>query len=89
MYDRLIYLHSSSARLSHSCPTLYDPMDCSPPNASVHGIFQVGILERVAISFSRDLPDPGIKPTSPALAGGFLTTVPPEKLICTDAQIEF
>ena len=36
-----------------SCPTLCDPMDCSPPGSSVHGILQARILERVAISFSR------------------------------------
>ena len=36
------------------CPTLYDPMDCSPPDSSVHGILQARILERVAISFSRE-----------------------------------
>ena len=35
------------------CPTLYDPMDCSPPVSSVHGILQAGILEWVVISFSR------------------------------------
>ena len=33
------------------CPILYDPMDCSPPDSSVHGIFQARILEWVAISF--------------------------------------
>ena len=36
-----------------SCPTLCDPIDCSPPGSSVHGIFQARILEWVAISFSR------------------------------------
>ena len=36
-----------------SCPTLCNPMDCSPPGSSVHGIFQVRILEWVAVSFSR------------------------------------
>ena len=35
------------------CLILYDPMDCSPPGSSVHGIFQVRILEWVAISFSK------------------------------------
>ena len=35
------------------CPTLCDPMDCSPPGSSVHEIFQASILEWVAISFSR------------------------------------
>ena len=36
-----------------SCPTLCDPLDCSPPGSSIHGIFQARILEWVAISFSR------------------------------------
>ena len=40
------------------CPTLWDPMDCSPPGSSAHGIFQVRILERVAISFSRTFSRP-------------------------------
>ena len=34
-------------------PTLCDPLDCSPPGSSVHGIFQARILEWVAISFSK------------------------------------
>jgi len=49
-------------------------MDCSPPGSYVHGILQARILERVAISFSRDLPDPGIEfmsLVSLALAGRF------------------
>ena len=46
---------------------LYDPMDCSPPGSSVHGILQVRILEWVAISSSRDLPSPWMEPTAPAL----------------------
>ena len=36
-------------------------MDCSPPGSSVHGVSQARILEWVAISFSRDLPHPGLK----------------------------
>ena len=36
-----------------SCPALCDPMDCSPPGSSVHGILQARILEWVAIPFSR------------------------------------
>ena len=55
--------HTNTAQ---SCPTLCDPMDCSPPGSSVHGILQARILEWVAISFSRDLPNPEIKPGSPA-----------------------
>ena len=41
------------AKLLHSCLTLCNPMDCSPPGSSVHGILQARILECVAISFSR------------------------------------
>ena len=40
------------------CPTLWDPMDCSPPGSSVHGILQARILEWAAISFSRGSPQP-------------------------------
>ena len=36
------------------CPILYDPVDCSPPGSSLHGILQAGILEWVAISLSND-----------------------------------
>ena len=39
--------------VAQSCPTLCDPMDCSPPGSSVHEIFQARILEWVAISFSK------------------------------------
>jgi len=53
--------------IPQSCPTLCDPMDCSLLNSSVRGIFQARLLEQVAISFSRDLPDPGIELRSPAL----------------------
>ena len=39
--------------VAHSCPTLCDPMDCSLPGFSIHGILQARILEWVTISFSR------------------------------------
>ena len=42
------------AKSLQSCPTLYNPMDCSLPGSSVHGILQARILEWVAIPFSRD-----------------------------------
>ena len=50
-----------------SCPTLCDPMDCSMLVSSVHRISWTKILEWVAISFCRDLHDPGIKLSSLAL----------------------
>ena len=62
-----------------SCLTLWDPMDCSPPGSSVHGIFQASILERVAFSFSRDLPNPGIKSGFPALQADALPSKSPGK----------
>ena len=54
--------------LSHhqSCLTLCDPMDCSPPGSSVHGILQARILEWVTMPSSRDLPKPEIESMSPA-----------------------
>ena len=54
------------------CPTLCDPMDCSPLGFSVHGISQARILEWVAISFSRR----SSQPRSPAYTGGFFTVEP-------------
>ena len=44
----------SDSEVAQSCPTLCDPIDCSLPGSSVHGIFQAIVLEWVAISFSRE-----------------------------------
>ena len=52
---------------TQSCPPLCNPMDCSLPASCVPGILQTRMLEWVAIPFSRDLPNPGIKPGSLAL----------------------
>ena len=62
-----------------SCTTLCDPMGCSPSVSSVYGIVQARVLEWVAISFSRDLTDPGIEPRSPALQADALLSEPPGK----------
>ena len=40
------------SEVTQSCPTLSDPMDCSPPGSSAHGIFQARVLEWGAIAFS-------------------------------------
>ena len=42
----------SESEVAQSCPTLSDPMDCSPPGSSTHGIFQARVLEWGAIAFS-------------------------------------
>ena len=43
----------SESEVAQSCPTLSDPMDCSPPGSSIHGIFQARVLEWGAIAFSQ------------------------------------
>ena len=43
----------SEREVAQSCPTLSNPMDCSPPNFSIHGIFQARVLEWGAIAFSQ------------------------------------
>ena len=42
----------SEREVAQSCPTFHDPMDCSPPGPSTHGIFQARVLEWGAIAFS-------------------------------------
>ena len=64
------------------CPTLCDPMDCSSPGSSVHGILQARLPEWVAMPPPGDLPDPGIEPVSPtppARQAGSSLLVPPGK----------
>ena len=53
-----LYDHKSLAGSLQSCPTLGDPMNCSPPGSSVHGILQARILEWVALPSSRGSPQP-------------------------------
>ena len=71
-----IYMYESESEVVESCPTLCDPMDCSLPGSSLHRILQARVLEWAAISFSGDLPDPGIKPRSPAFRADTLTSEP-------------
>ena len=49
----VINLSEWVSEVAQSCPTLCDPVDCSPPDSSIHGILQARVLEWVAISFSR------------------------------------
>ena len=50
-----------------SCPTLRDPMDCSLPGSSVHGIFRQEYWSGLSFPSPGDLPNSGIEPGSPAL----------------------
>ena len=52
------FLGHSESEVAQSCLTLCDPVDCSPPGSSIHGILQARILEWVAISFSRGSSQP-------------------------------
>ena len=72
----------SESEVAQSCLTLRDPMDCSLPGSSVHGLFQARNGSELPFPSPGDLPDPGTEPrslVSPVLAGGFFTTVPPGK----------
>ena len=57
-----------------SCPTLCNPIDCSPPAASIHGIFQARIQDGIPFPSPGDLSDPGIEPRSSALQADSLPT---------------
>ena len=53
VYTYLFNWSENESEVAQSCPTLCDPMDCSLPGSSLHGILQARVLEWVAISFSR------------------------------------
>lgn len=66
------------AQLLQSCLTLCDPMDCSPPGGLCPWESQAGTVGCHVFS-SRDLPGPGIEPTSLASPGRLVTPEPPGK----------
>ena len=53
-----LIIDTKESEVAQSCPTLCDPMDCSLPGSSVHGIFKVRVLEWGAVSFSRGSSQP-------------------------------
>ena len=61
------------AQMLQSCPTLFDPMDCSLPGSSVHGILKARVLEWVAIPFSRGSSPPRVWTWVSCIAGRFFT----------------
>ena len=64
-----VSLSSTESEVTPSCLTLCDPMDCSPPGSSVHGILQARILEWVAIFFSRGSSPPRDRTQVSRIAG--------------------
>ena len=63
----------SDLQFTQLCPTLCDPIDCSPPGSTVHGILQARVLEWVAISFSRESSQPRQWTWVSHIAGRFFT----------------
>ena len=65
--------------VTKSCPALWNPVCCSPPAPLSTGLPRQEYWSGLPCPFPGDLPDLGIKPVCPALAGGFFTTEPPGK----------
>ena len=65
---------AAAAKLLQSCPTLWDPIDGSPPGSPVPGILQARTLEWVAISFSRGSSQPRDRTQVYCIAGRFFTS---------------
>ena len=61
MHNYKYHVHAKSLQ---SCATLCNPLDCNPPDSSVHGILQTRMLEQAVMPSSWDLPNPRIKLTS-------------------------
>ena len=70
---QLISICGSECEVAQSCPSLWDPMDCSLPGSSVHGILQARILEWFAISFSRGSSQPRGRTQVSRIAGRCFT----------------
>ena len=68
-----IFVHIGGVKVAQSCPTLCNPMDCSPPDSSVHGILQARIVEWVAVPFSREPSQPRDLTQVSRIAGIFFT----------------
>ena len=71
------------------CLTLCDTMDCSPAGSSVHGISLARIPQWMPFRSAEDLPHPGTKPASPALAGQFFSAEPPGKPHISTRHLQF
>ena len=66
-------MYSRACRCAYLCLTLCDPMDCSQPGSSVHGVVLARILEWVAILFSRGSSQPQDQTQVSSIAGRFFT----------------
>ena len=71
--DAAVDNSESESEVDQLCPTLCNPMDCSLPDSSVHGIFQARVLEWIAISSSRGSSQPRDQTQVSHIAGRFFT----------------
>ena len=76
--------YADESEVTQSCLILGNSMDCSLTGSSIHEIFQLRLLEWVAISFSEDLPNPGIESRSPALLGRRFTVWASREVLYAD-----
>ena len=77
------------SEVAQSCTILWDPMDCSLPGSSVHGIFQARILEWVVISFSRGSPKPRDRTWASHIAGRGFTLWATREVRVRSVQIQW
>ena len=84
------YYKLPESEVSQSCPTLCDPMDCSPSGSSVHGNLQARILEWVVVPFSRGSSRPRDRThvsCGSRIVGGFFIAEPPGKPNLNEKEI--
>ena len=81
IYITLLYVCSAHLLSSQLCPTICDPIDCSPPSSSVHGISRQEYCSGLPFPPPGDLPGPGIEPGSPTIWADSLPSKPPGKPI--------
>ena len=82
-------MSESESEVAQSCPILCDPMNCSLPGSSIHGIFQARILEWAAISFSRRASQPRDQTWVSCIAeADALPSEPPGKLCKSEDEAE-
>ena len=88
-YDQLVSISPAAAAAAKSlqlCPTLCDPIDGSPPGSSVYGFSRQEYWSGLPFPSPGDLPNPGIKPGSPALQGDALPSEPSGDPPCEDLR---
>ena len=77
--DEVISRYMMKVLVDQSCLILCDPMDCSPPGSSVHGISQKEYWSGLPFHSPENFPDPGIEPGSPTLQADSLSSELPGK----------